>query len=546
VSAFRNHSETIEMAESPKTKKLMVEINRLRSRLSEVEDSLGAIQRGEVDALLVSGPDGEQIYTLQGAEHPYRVMVEAINEGAATLLPDGTILYSNRQFATMLNVPLDKLIGKTFQDFFPFELRPAILELLAQARAGAVRKEVELPRNGRSVLPAQLSICAFNDSSVEALCVVATDLSQLKRVELERVLAERALSEEEERNRLILSNIKDYAIFLVDASGRVASWDQGAERLHGFSKSEVMGRHVSCFYGPAEVKLRRPEMELKTAAAENRSESEGWRLRQDGSRFWANVIFTSLRDHEGAPQAYICVTRDVTDRKRAEEDLRRFSARLMNSQDQERRRLARELHDSEGQNLSVLLMSLAKLKRTTPASDQATQAVLSECTDVANECLRGIRTLSYLLHPPLLDEFGLISALQWYVDGFSERSGIAVTLDLPLSLNRLSEEVETSLFRLVQEGLTNIHRHSGSQTAKISLAAQNGSLRLCIEDHGKGMDLTKLFGHDGASTAGVGIAGMKERVRELGGTFQIESSPQKTVVSVSLPIASRATSAQTA
>jgi PAS domain S-box-containing protein len=533
------------MPDSPKnSNKLMVEINRLRSRLSEVEESLGAIQRGEVDALIVAGPDGDQIYTLQGAEHPYRVMVEAINEGAATLLPDGTILYSNRQFARMLGLPLEKLIGRTFPDFFPAKARPKIHDLLVRARSGAVRKEVELPQEGHSVVPVQLSLNPFSDSGTEALCLIATDLSQQKRAELERILAERALTDEEERTRLILSNIRDYAIFLVDPAGNVASWDLGAQRLHAFAGDDIMGRHLSCFYSTEDIERHKPETDLRTAASESRAESEGWRLRGDGSLFWANVILTALRDRKGDLQGYICVTRDITDRKRAEEDLQRFSARLMNSQDQERRRLARELHDSEGQNLSVLLMSLSKLKRSC-ALDKDSQTLLSESIEMANQCLRNVRTLSYLLHPPLLDEFGLISALHWYVDGFSERSGIVVALDLPPALNRLPAEMETSLFRLVQEGLTNIHRHSGSQTARISLQCREGQLRLHIEDQGKGLDIAKLSGRDGSSIAGVGIAGMKERVRELGGTFRIESNSRKTLVSVTLPLPSVA-NAQTA
>src|SRR5690348_5822934 len=159
------------MSESAKTpKKWMVEINRLRTRLSEVEESLGAIQRGEVDALVVSGPGGEQIYTLQGAEHPYRVMVEAINEGAATLLLDGTILYSNRQFAQMLGQPLEKLIGRHLGDFFPPSARPEIQDILLRASKGPIRCEVELPLAGGSVLPAQLSVNPFTDSGTDALC----------------------------------------------------------------------------------------------------------------------------------------------------------------------------------------------------------------------------------------------------------------------------------------------------------------------------------------------------------------------------------------
>lgn len=525
------------MTESAKSKKQwMLEIQRLRSRLSEVEESLGAIQRGEVDALVVSGPGGDQIFTLQGAEHPYRVMVEAINEGAATLLFDGTVLYSNGQFARMMGLPLEKLIGRNFPELFPLQARPAIQEMLSKARSGGVRGEVELPRGGGSVLPAQLSLSPFHDSGTDALCLVATDLSQQKRVEIERILAERALNEQETRNKLVLSNIKDYAIFLLDPRGRVTSWDSGAERVHSFSADQVTGRHFSLLYTPEDVKKHQPEMDLQIAGAEDRAESEGWRLRQDGSRFWANVILTSLREENGDLRGFVCVTRDITERKRAEEELRKLSIRLMTLQDQERRRIARELHDSEGQNLSLLLMSLSKLKRSVANLDADAHVLLTESIEVANECLRDIRTLSYLLHPPLLDEFGLISALQWYVEGFSERSGIAVNLELPAALNRLPAEMETSLFRLVQEGLTNIHRHSGSRTAEIALACEGNELRLKIEDHGKGMDAAKISGGNGSKAPGVGIASMRERVRDLGGNLHIASDHTRTQIHVTLPL----------
>lgn len=525
-------------------KKWMVEIQRLRSRLAEVEDSLGAIQRGEVDALVVSGPDGEQIYTLQGAEHPYRVMVEAINEGAATLLFDGTILYSNRQFANMLGQSLDKLIGKSVFDFFPPQTRPAIREIVVRARNGGIRCEAALPQEGGAVLPAQLSISPFNNSGTEALCLVATDLSQQKRVELERVLAERALTEHEERNRLVLSNIRDYAIFVLDPGGNIMTWDSGAERIHAFGANQIVGRHFSSFYAQEDVERRQPEIDLQIASTEDRVESEGWRLRGDGSRFWANVILTSLRDEEGRLRGIICVTRDITDRKRAEEELRKLSTRLLSLQDQERRRIARELHDSEGQNLSLLLMSLSKLKRTCEKLDPDAHAVLAESIEMANECLRDVRTLSYLLHPPLLDEFGLVSALQWYVEGFSERSGIGVNLDVPAALNRLPPEMETSLFRLIQEGLTNIHRHSGSETAEICLVCDQNELRLRIEDHGKGMTAAEISGKNGAAR-GVGLASMRERVRELGGNIEITSETGGTQIRVTLPVVAGVARTQT-
>lgn len=339
---------------------------------------------------------------------------------------------------------------------------------------------------------------------------------------------------DESRYRLLIEAVTDYAIYMLDPTGIVTSWNPGAQRFKGYAPHEIIGRHFSRFYTEEDRASGLPERALETARREGKFEHEGWRVRKDGSRFWANVILTSLRGEDGKLRGFICVTRDITDRKRAEEEMRKLSIRLMNLQDQERRRIARELHDSEGQNLSLLLMSLSKLKRTCAELDEESRALLTESIETANECLRDVRTLSYLLHPPLLDEFGLISALQWYAEGFGERSGIAVNLDIPASLNRLPPEMETSLFRLVQEGLTNIHRHSGSQTADISLICEDGCLRLKIEDHGKGMSAAQVSGTNG-SAGGVGLASMRERVRELGGTLEILSEAGRTQINVVLP-----------
>ena len=219
----------------------------------------------------------------------------------------------------------------------------------------------------------------------------------------------------------------------------------------------------------------------------------------------------------------------------ANQTLRRLSARLLQLQDEERRRIARELHDSVGQMLAALSMNLAGVRADIDRLTK-TNAVLNDSEDLVQEMSKEVRTISHLLHPPLLDEAGLASALRWYVDGFAQRSKIRVDLDCPNDFGRLPRVVETAAFRLVQECLTNIHRHSGSSIAKIRLRHSNHEVAVEVEDKGKGIPAEKLEKMAVAGIPGVGITGMRERVRQLGGTLDIGSSGSGTTVMARLPV----------
>jgi signal transduction histidine kinase len=215
-------------------------------------------------------------------------------------------------------------------------------------------------------------------------------------------------------------------------------------------------------------------------------------------------------------------------------NLRELSARLMQLQDDERRRIARELHDSVGQTLAALGMNLSLVRNDVERLSSVISA-LNDSENLVREMSSEVRTISHLLHPPLLDEAGLCSALRWYVDGFAQRSGIKVDLDLPEDFGRLPAELETAIFRVIQESLTNIHRHSGSPLATIQLR-QRDQVFVEIADKGKGIPAEKLQEMATSGTPGVGIRGMRERLRQLGGTLDIESGRSGTVVAVRLPL----------
>jgi signal transduction histidine kinase len=221
----------------------------------------------------------------------------------------------------------------------------------------------------------------------------------------------------------------------------------------------------------------------------------------------------------------------------ANDNLGELTSRLQQMRDEERRQIARELHDSIGQLLAALAMNVAVVQRQADSLDAAGARAISENAAMVEQISREIRTISHLLHPPLLDAAGLASALRWYVDGFSERSQIKVDLQIPEALRRLSDEMEIAIFRMVQECLTNIHRHSGGTSAAIRVHEEDHRIVVEVQDGGKGIPLEKQLELSSSGRTGVGFRGMRERLRQLGGTLEIRSDNAGTAVTAKLPLA---------
>jgi PAS domain S-box-containing protein len=326
-----------------------------------------------------------------------------------------------------------------------------------------------------------------------------------------------------------LLDLANDAIFVRAANGRVTYWNQGAERLYGWTKDEALGRSTH------ELIRTRFPVSLSEIEKTDRWEGELLHVKRDGSEITVASRWTTLRDRDGKFAGWLEVNTDITARRRAEDATRRLSGRLLSLQDDERRRIARELHDSLGQYLVSLKVNLDLLSG---AVEQAREsALVSECLDAVEECLSETRTISHLLHPPLLDEAGFTSAARWYVQGFAERSGIQADLEIPDDLGRLDGDVETTLFRILQEALTNVHRHSGASMARITLQVDAEQVQLQISDNGKGIPEERLHRlREDYSAAGVGLAGMRERVRELGGSLAINSASPGTTITVTIPV----------
>jgi PAS domain S-box-containing protein len=347
--------------------------------------------------------------------------------------------------------------------------------------------------------------------------------------EIERRAAQIEQKTAQAQGQAKLLDLANDAIFVRTASDRVSYWNQGAERLYGWTQEEALGRSTH------ELLRTRFPVRLSEMEKTDRWEGELHHFKRDGSEITVASRWTTLRDSNGKFAGWLEINTDITARRQAEDAARRLSGRILSLQDDERRRIARELHDSLGQYLVSLKVNLDLLSDM--AKEARENAIVSECLHAVEECLSETRTISHLLHPPLLDEAGFTSAARWYVEGFAERSGLQVNLDIPPDLGRLDRDVETTLFRILQEALTNVHRHSGGSMVRITLQLDAEQIQLQIADNGKGIPEERLrrLKEDDSAT-GVGLAGMRERVRELGGSLAICSPIPGTTITATIPV----------
>jgi PAS domain S-box-containing protein len=397
-----------------------------------------------------------------------------------------------------------------------------------------------------------------------------------ERAERELVSAKEALerksgelAEQREFFRVTLSSIGD-GVIATDTEGRITFLNPVAEALTGWKSDEAIGQPLERVFRIINEQTRQPAPNPMTKVLregvvvglanrtaliardgkERAIDDSAAPVRDASGKLWGVVMVfhdvTTQRQDEYALQESnqaLSQTRDTLEKRvqertgdlnTANENLRDLSLHLLQMQDEERRRLARELHDSVGQILSALGMNMAIVQSQAHKLDSLGERAVSENAALVQQASSEIRTISHLLHPPLLDLAGLVSALRWYVDGFSERSKIKVDLKIPNDFDRLSEDVELAIFRIVQECLTNIHRHSGSPTAEIHIQPKGSSLVVEVVDHGKGISAEKQRKLAASGHSGVGFNGMRERLRHLGGALEVRSDGNGTTVIATL------------
>lgn len=364
----------------------------------------------------------------------------------------------------------------------------------------------------------------------------------------------------------------DDAIVSKTLDGVITSWNPGAVRLFGYSAEEAIGQPISIIIPHDRLDEERSIL-ARLRRGERIDHFDTVRVRKDGTTLDISLTISPVRDAAGKIIGASKIAHDITGRKRMERDLResdqRFheladsldtqihfrtqelrrrntdilrqtdqlrdlSGRLLRAQDEERRRIARELHDSVGQNLAALGMNLAQIKDRAKLDPAQLSKSVEDAQDLVQELMREIRTTSYLLHPPMLEQSGLSSAIHWYAEGLAERSGLTIELNVPDDLERFAPEVELAIFRLVQESLTNIHRHSGSKTAAISITHQSDKISVEVRDDGKGIPRQRLEEIQ-SKGVGVGLRGMRERVRQCGGELIVDSNALGTKITAIFP-----------
>jgi PAS domain S-box-containing protein len=346
----------------------------------------------------------------------------------------------------------------------------------------------------------------------------------------ERMKAEIALRDSESQLRAMFENALD-GMVLLDDSRRVLDANESALQLFGYSLAEIRELRWDALLPAERVAGLADRWNAFLTGGTKRGELDV-RCANGSSRL---VAFSSRANI--LPCRHLVTLRDITDHREAEDSLRLLSQRLIRLQDEERRRIARELHDSTGQCLAAVRMNLDAIAAAAPELPAKAQKSLAEAEEICRSCSADIRTISYLLHPPLLDEAGLLPALEWYVTGFSERSGVRVSKKISEPQRPLTRELNTALFRIIQEALANIHKHAESQHAEIRMRSDGREIILEICDDGKGIDPLRLQDRsNGVRGLGVGITGMRERVRQLGGTLAIEPANPGTLVRATFPI----------
>lgn len=341
------------------------------------------------------------------------------------------------------------------------------------------------------------------------------------------------------RYRLLIDAVQDYAIFMLDASGIVTSWNPGAQRAKGYDPEEIVGRHFSVFYTDEDIAGGKPERMLAVAALQGRVEDEGWRVRKDKSQFWANVVITAVHDDEGTLIGFAKITRDLTQRHRLDELERAAaaSALVQQARENEQKRVARELHDDLGQQIMALKMSLAlhemELTQYVPESIRGRLGSIGDLIGQIDAMATSVRRISTDLRPLMLDDLGLADALQWLTDSFEQRSGVPVRCDVHAeALGRLNDLAAISLYRITQEALTNVARHARAHNVSVTLTVDDRYCDLRICDDGIGFPRNSAPRPDA-----FGLLGMRERVLQLGGLLTVESAPGSGVaVMVKVPM----------
>jgi PAS domain S-box-containing protein len=480
------------------------------------------------------------------------------------------IVDANPAAAEMTGSTTRTLLGKTLADFPKLLETPVPGQWLAALRSGAPRDLGEISYGDERIRQGVYSVRVFPLSS-NFLGVAFENVT-------DRNLADRMLRDSEERFRLLVQGVQEYAIFQLDPMGHVVSWNAGAERLKGYASEEIIGKHFSVFYPQEDLVNSKPRHILAKAVRLGQSEDEGWRIRKDGSRFWASVVITALRDPKGSLLGFAKLTQDMTERRekqealtkakellelrvkqrtavltrvnqelrteiaereRAEEQLktsrdrlRALAARLQTVREEERTSIAREIHDELGQACTAIKMDLALIGRKLTTKQTQLRAKVHSSVQLVDNMIATLRRIASELRPRTLDDLGLPAALESQAQEFEGRTGIRCSVTLPHEPLTLDTDTSTAIFRIFQESLTNVARHAHASLVEASLKAEKVGLVFQVFDNGRGFDP-----REANAPKSLGLVGMQERALMINGDFKIEGVPGVgTTMTLTIPL----------
>jgi PAS domain S-box-containing protein len=499
-------------------------------------------------------------------------IVSQVSDAVVAINLEERITFWNSGAERLYGLEAGEALGRKLTDAYQYRwLSPADEEAAAAslARAGSwLGENVHIRKDGKWIhVESLVSRLEADDGAVIGLLAVIRNVTERKK-------AEQALRRSEERLRLTLESVTDYAIFTTDTSGWIETWNIGAERMFGYPEEEAVGLHAEVIFTPEDREQGVPAAEMRQARQDGRALCERWHVSKRGARFYVSGVLAPLRDGP-VLTGYAKIVRDLTERRKAEEVLRRaheeLEARveertrelqetagnllteakeraqaesrvrallrqLVTVQEEERRRIARELHDTLGQQLAALRLSIDIVKSRAEGRDGVTEDT-ERMQSIFDRLNSDVDFLAWELRPAALDQLGLDAALQTFVTEWSEHFRVRADYhgfgsDTP----RLPAEVETNLYRILQEALQNVHKHAGAEHVGVQLERRDGQAVLIVEDDGKGYDPDEEVAAD--SNKGMGVTNMRERAALVGGTLEVESSPgMGTTIFVRVPVA---------
>jgi PAS domain S-box-containing protein len=585
------------MKKNPKTKEqLLAENEDLRRRLEEAEETLRAIQEGNVDALVLSKPEGEVVFTLKGAEQPYRVFVEAMNEGAATLDPGGTILYCNNRFAEMLKTSADKVIGSSIYRFIPATDRSGFESAFQGGKERDTTADITLKGEAQQPVPVHLSLCVLPGQEMPVLCMVAMDLTEHKRLEealrqlnadLEKRVQDRTaelvkvnetLRESEQRWATTLASIGD-AVIATCEEGRIRFMNAVAEALTGWTLNEASQKPVKQVFNiineHTRMEVEDPVGRVIETGVICGLANHTLLIRKDGTEVAIDDSGAPIRDETGKLMGVVLTFRDITERRRAEEALRKahdelevrvlertrelaslnddltaeneerlkveielreseeqvrlFASQCLTAQETERRRIAAELHDSTAASLAAVRFRIEKTREDVKKGLDVTESLQDLSSNVA-QSLAEVRRIMTDLRPSVLDDLGILPALNWFCREYQKTyAHISVEKQMGIEEQEVPDSLRTPIFRIAQEAMNNVAKHSLASLVKLAIQKEGEKILLSIQDNGVGFD-------PGTASKGMGLSSIRERAQLSGGAFELQSGMGKgTTIRVSWP-----------